>query len=118
MLRLFLILIVSLGSIDLAYAINVPANASLSYSGTSWDCNKGFRQSGNSCIKVVVPRNATLSYSGHSWDCSKGFRQSGNSCVKVGGLKEGYASDGNSFCSYGYVRKGNKCVEVNYPKDY
>ena len=31
--------------------VNVPANASLNYSGSGWVCNSGYYKSGNACVK-------------------------------------------------------------------
>ena len=100
-------------------SVSVPSNASCDsyctpqYSDcstgssvcTSWSCNYGYHQSGNSCVadctpkscsSVSVPSNAscdsycTPQYSNcstgssvcTSWSCDSGYHQSGNSCVK------------------------------------
>ena len=78
-----------------------PANATCQYFSdcsskiSSWSCNDGYNQSGNSCVNlcedktaVTVPANATCSsyYSDCSskcsaWACNNGYQKSGDRCI-------------------------------------
>ena len=81
-----------------------PSNASCSYFSdcsykiSSWSCNSGYIQSGNSCINpcdnrtAVIsscPSNANCSYFSDcsskisSWSCKSGYKQEGSSCKKT-----------------------------------
>src|SRR5262249_24597815 len=77
-----LLLTVSFGSPAVSQT-PIPVNAHKNITG-GWDCDRGFRQTGNSCLLVEVPGNAHLEpVLGHTWDCNKGYRQVGNACVVV-----------------------------------
>jgi hypothetical protein len=52
---------------DLCTPLEVPRNAYLSSSGTSWYCDRGYRKA----------PNAYLDYSGSDWRCESGFRKQG-----------------------------------------
>ena len=43
----------------------IPENARAAYG--SWDCNRGFVRTNDSCTPLEVPRNAYLSSFGTSW---------------------------------------------------
>ena len=66
---------------DNAGASQMPQNAKINVYGNGWDCQHGFRQSGNECIAVQMPQNAKINVYGNGWDCQHGFRQSGNECA-------------------------------------
>ena len=63
----------------------MPANAHLHYSGRKWECDDGYLQQGNECIKFHVPTNAHLHYSGRKWECDDGYKQQGSVCVSIFG---------------------------------
>lgn len=100
----------------------VPPNASLSYAGNSWACDKGYIRRGNQCSFVVVPANAHLTASVLSlpnddgWTCNSGFRRTGDACepifvpenAQLNQLGNGYA------CISGYVDVGNSCRRMTY----
>ena len=59
----------------------IPKNAKINYLGNGWECEYGYRQSGNGCLAVELPKNAKINYLGNGWECEYGYRQSANSCV-------------------------------------
>lgn len=61
----------------------LPANATLDYTGSSWNCIKGYRRNNNSCVLVNMLPNAQLDYTGKNWKCRKGYRRHGNGCGRV-----------------------------------
>jgi hypothetical protein len=95
----------------------IPANSHLDYSGHDWTCNNGYRQQGNSCVKLDLPANARIDYSGHDWTCNSGYRQSGNLCVKIElPLNARVDYSGHDWtCNNGYRQQGNSCIKVDLP---
>ena len=64
-------------------SINVPLHGYLterSY-GSGWACERGYRESGDSCVVVEMPENAHLNFSGNDWDCNKPFSKRSDRCV-------------------------------------
>ena len=65
-------------------------------SGAGWECNTGYIQYGNNCLKPAssakeIPENAysTGSYSsGDGWDCKGGYVKKGNKCVSKSNNQE------------------------------
>ena len=66
-----------------AQQISIPANGKINVYGTGWDCQRGFKKTGDSCTKVVVPANGKINVYGTGWDCQRGFKKSGDRCTKV-----------------------------------
>jgi len=62
-------------------ASSAPPNSHATYNG--WECDRGYRQVGNSCQTVQIPANAHLDILGHNWECDRGFRQAGPVCGRV-----------------------------------
>ena len=62
-------------------AVKVPPNAHRDSSGRGWECDRGYRKSGDSCLAVEVPVNAHLDFSGRGWACDSGYRRQGERCV-------------------------------------
>lgn len=87
---------------------DVPPNAHLTYSGNSWDCNRGFKRSAdnNSCEEVKIPSNAEGNLIG-SFYCNSGFEKLGNECQKVADVENGkfYVYGSNFYCLVGFKRK-------------
>ncbi len=48
-----------------------------------WECDKGYIQHRDKCIKVKVPRKATLNEDGHTWSCREGYEKYRDVCVKI-----------------------------------
>ena len=98
-------------------APNIPANAKLNYLGNGWECQRGFRQSGNECAPVQLPANSTLNYLGNGWVCQEGFRQSGNECIPVQLPPNSKLNIlGNGWvCQEGFRQSGNQCTPVQLP---
>ena len=74
---ILLMVLTPLGSSSLA----IPANAFLSRSGRSWECERGFRREESTCIAVQVPPNAHLDYAGDNWKCNRGSHSHNSGCV-------------------------------------
>jgi len=96
---------------------SIPPNAKVDVYGTGWECERGFRRSGNECLEVKVPANATLDIYGHDWECERGFKRSRNECVAVrvpdNAKIDVYGHDWE--CERGYRRVGNECPPVKIP---
>jgi hypothetical protein len=62
----------------------MPANAHINVLyGDQWECDRGYYQSGNQCLKVNMPANAHINVLyGDQWECDRGYYQSGNQCIK------------------------------------
>jgi uncharacterized protein YceK len=97
--------------------VDVPANATLDYTGHAWECKRGYRRSGKTCRVIDLPANATLDYDGHAWECKQGYRQSGKTC-RVVELPANAILDytGHAWeCKQGYRRSGKTCHVVDLP---
>ena len=96
---------------------SIPAHSHIDYLGHDWECNHGYRQSGNECVKLVLPAHARVDYLGHDWECNHGYRQSGNECVKLvlpAHARVDYL--GHDWeCNHGYRQFGNECVKLVLP---
>ncbi len=109
--------LMGVGSLIQAGAQSMPENAKPSYLGNGWECERGFRQSGQECLRVQVPANAKLSYLGNSWECERGFRQSGQACLRVqvpANAKLSYLGNGWE-CERGFRQSGQECLRVQIP---
>jgi len=94
-----------------------PLNAHPNYSGTGWECDRGYRELGGECVAVQVPVNAQLSYSGHGWDCQRGYGEVGNQCLSVvlpANAQLNYSGHGWD-CQRGYREEGSQCLPVMLP---
>lgn len=47
-----------------------------------WECDPGYIQHREKCIKVKVPKNAILNEDGHTWSCKPGFEKYRDVCGK------------------------------------
>jgi hypothetical protein len=101
------------------FSQSIPDNASPRQFGGGWSCNRGYAQSGNSCVKVIPPENASLNYLGNGWECNRGYYQSGESCAAVV-IPEHAALDylGHKWeCNRGYYQTDKSCSAVTIPKN-
>ena len=51
--------------------------------GQAAPCERGYREAGTKCERIVVPENAKLDYLGHAWVCERGYREAGTKCERV-----------------------------------
>lgn len=101
--------------------MQIPDNAHIDhFSYQGWSCNRGYRQVGYRCDKVLVPQNAELDYYGNDWVCKRGYVKRASSCIYAK-----YASNsevrqliidesvsnypGNCPCSYFTDSAGRRC---------
>lgn len=47
-----------------------------------WECNRGYIQHRDDCIKVVVPKHGVLNEDGHTWGCKEGYVKYRDVCQK------------------------------------
>ena len=93
-------------------AVEVPPNAHLDRFGPGWECDRGYRKSGDTCVAVEVPPNAYLDSYGHDWKCNRGYRKTGDSCVAVEVPVNAHLdfSRRGWVCDPGYRREEDNCV--------
>lgn len=90
--------------------------------GKGWECQRGFRESGNKCIEVRVPENAYLDDRGDQWQCRRGYRQEKDTCELIVVPKnaflteQGYGGVGWT-CERGYRAVGSRCEWITVPKN-
>lgn len=98
----------------------VPSNAHLTYSGNSWDCNRGFKRIGQLCEEIKVPVNASANLIG-SYYCNSGYERDGNECIKIPGIENGkfYEYGADFYCTGGYLKNADakKCEKIIVPKN-
>jgi hypothetical protein len=97
--------------------VDVPANATIDYTGRAWECKHGYRRAGTECVAVPLPANATIDYTGHAWECKRGYRRAGTECVVVPRPANAtWDYTGHAWeCKHGYRRAGTECVVVPLP---
>ena len=92
---------------------HVPANGYLDGStyGKGWACERGFRETGNTCVKVDVPGNGHLDTAGRDWKCSRGFVKVAGNCSEIRLPEHAFLSySGNSWdCEKPFQKIGDKC---------
>ncbi len=93
-------------------AVELPPNAHLDRLRHGWECDRGYRKSGDTCVAVEVPPNAYLGSYGDNWECNRGYRKSGTSCspVEVPANAHLYSTGHGWECDRGYRREGDNCV--------
>lgn len=47
-----------------------------------WECDRGYIQHRDKCIKVKVPKHGFLNEDGHTWSCKEGFEKYRDVCQK------------------------------------
>ena len=77
------IFLLTLSNPSFAQQISVPENGKINVYGSGWDCQRGFKKSGDTCVKVDVPLNGKINVYGNGWDCQRGFKKIGSLCKKV-----------------------------------
>ena len=98
-------------------AVEVPPNAHLDRSGQGWECDWGYRKSGDTCVAIEVPPNAYLDSYGRRWQCDRGYQKSGEACTVVELPANAHLdSRGHGWeCDRGYRKIVASCVAVKVP---
>lgn len=105
---------------DICIHFDVPSNAHLTYSGNSWDCNRGFKRSadGKNCEEIKIPGNAAANFIG-SFNCNSGYKKDGDFCVKAKEIENGkfYETGADFYCLNGYERNEDlrTCGKISIP---
>ena len=91
--------------------------------GKGWQCNRGFRDAGDSCDPVVVPENGypTNAMYGTGWKCSRGYRPDREKCIAIDVPENGYLVDASYGvgwkCERGYQAHKEACSPVKVPQN-
>ncbi|ASY61814.1 hypothetical protein SJ05684_c03470 [Sinorhizobium sojae CCBAU 05684] len=98
----------------------VPANAVASRYGSGWECDRGFRRQGDSCVAVMAPDHAFLTNEsfGKGWECHYGFAENGNGCLAVQVPANAYLDPyyGDRWqCMRGHRRNDTGCELIDLP---
>lgn len=97
----------------------LPDHATARRYGGGWTCDRGYRQTGESCAAVVVPPNAYLSPFGNDWECQRLFRKRDGACVAVVVPEHAYVDDdtyGRGWrCDQGFREASGACLAVQVP---
>lgn len=107
---------------DVCVKFDVPSNSHLTYSGNSWDCNRGFRLSEDktSCEEIKIPDNASANTI-EGFYCNSGFQRIGNECKKVSEIENGkfYEIGSDFYCQNGYRKNEsqNTCEKIKIPQN-
>jgi hypothetical protein len=94
-----------------------PENAKKTGTDRGWECDRGYRQANNLCVKVDVPTNGRLDYTGHKWECNRGFRRNGQTCDQIrlpDNASFNYTGNGWT-CNRGFKRSAGTCIKVTVP---
>jgi hypothetical protein len=97
---------------------DLPDHARASRYGNGWDCIRGFRRDGDTCVRIVVPANGYLDASGRSWRCDRGYRNVNESCLAIQLPPNAYLDDGNSKgwrCDRNFREGPDACVRIEVP---
>ena len=103
-----------------AHAQPMPENAGAKSYGDGWECNIGYRLSGEACAAITVPDNAyeTNRTYGPGWACLHGFRKSDETtCVAVVVPDGGFlAPSGERWhCMRGFLKIDDTCRRIVLP---
>lgn len=107
---------------DVCIHFDVPPNAHLTYSGNSWDCNRGFKRSsdGLACEEIKIPNNAAGNLIG-SFNCNSGFEKVGDDCKRVENIENGkfYEFGADFYCLSGYRKneESKSCEKIRVPEN-
>ena len=114
------------GPLELASAQDskgaIPANSTAKSYGSGWECDKGFRMNGGSCIAVTSPKNAYLTNSsyGDGWACRHGYRKKGDTCSPVALPANAYLSGSSGdrwLCDRGFRQVKDTCEAISVPEN-
>lgn len=47
-----------------------------------WECDRGYIQERNECVKVRIPRHAHPTPAAHGWECDEGYEKYRGECDK------------------------------------
>lgn len=107
---------------DKCVEFKVPSNAHLTYSGNSWDCNRGFKMNSahTACEEIRIPGNASANTIGN-FNCNAGFKRIGDECEKVPDAEHGkfYEFGADFYCYQGFKRNEGtrKCDKIQIPEN-
>lgn len=107
---------------DECIKFSVPSNAHLTYSGNSWDCNRGFKRTSDreSCEEIVIPSDAQANYIG-SFNCNSGYRKLGNECQRVQKPENSqfFQNGADFYCTKGYQKSEDlkSCQKIKIPEN-
>lgn len=98
----------------------IPDHATTARYGGGWDCDRGYRETNDSCTAVEPPANAyaTNSAFGVGWECRRGHRKLDESCVAIDLPTNGYLSAGRGDawkCARGFRKTGESCISIEVP---
>ena len=99
----------------------IPPNAHGDGFGGRWECDKGFRKTGDACVAMTAPANAfttDVTY-GKGWECKRGFVDKNETCVAVIVPPNAFLSAyGDTWhCARTFQRMDDKCVAIKVPKN-
>ena len=100
----------------------LPAHSHKSYYGNGWQCDPGYRRSGNVCKTIRVPEHAipTGKSYGLGWECMRGYvAQNQDKCVGILVPKNAYlsASGVGWRCKRGFRRSDDVCLRIVVPNN-
>jgi hypothetical protein len=96
----------------------LPDHARVSRYGSGWDCTRGFRRVGETCVHIAVPANGYLDASGSSWRCARGYLNVNDRCVVIQVPQNAYLDDvdRNGWrCDRDYRDANGACVRIQVP---
>ena len=63
-----------------AESVAPPPHAHARTFGAGWECDRGYRKSGELCTALTIPRTAHLDSSGNDWICDPGYERKVETC--------------------------------------
>ena len=101
-------------------ATPLPTNAHAKTYGQGWECDRGYRKDGVSCVTIVLPENSYLTNQtyGLGWECLHGFRKVGGStCEEVVVPDGGFLGPSGKrwYCLRGHQKLDQTCQKIVLP---
>ena len=62
--------------------IKIPQNAHPSNEFPGWDCDEGYVQKRDECLKMFKPKGSKINQGGNSWACKDGYESYRGTCRK------------------------------------
>ena len=96
----------------------LPDHARASRYGSGWDCIRGFRLVGDTCVRIVVPANGYLDASGSSWRCDRGYLNVNERCLAIQVPPNAYLDDvyGKGWrCDRNFREGADACMRIEVP---